>query len=446
MHKSEEAAFCIENWVQHMTTGAKTWRKWGLGVGGALVLAGMALVLLRSGPLAPVKVTVATVQQGTVSPAVFGIGTVEARRSWLVGPTTAGRVLQVRVDVGDTVQPGQLLAEMDPVDLDQRLAAADASLARARSAQAAAHAQLQDATARQALNAGNLRRNEDLARQAFISPGALEGRQQELASAQAAVQAAQANLGGTGQDVQRLAAERAALAQQRGNVRLLAPAAGVVTTREAEPGTTVVAGQAVLRLVDPASLWVKARIDQGRAAGLAVGQPAQVVLRSQPQQPLAARVARLELLADAVTEERLALLAFASVPKDASVGELAEVTVQLPTSARGLLLPNAALQRNAGQTGVWRLNTANQPEWVTVHVVASSLDGAVRVNNPPQGPAFLAEGDRVVTHSQKPVQAGMRLQVVDTLVPGGAGAVQPAQANASAGSRPGAGAPAEVAK
>lgn len=68
----------------------------------------------------------------------FGIGQVEARHSWMVGPTVAGRVLSVKVDVGDTVQPGQLLAEMDPVDLEQRLAALDASLARAQSTRQAA--------------------------------------------------------------------------------------------------------------------------------------------------------------------------------------------------------------------------------------------------------------------------------------------------------------------
>jgi HlyD family secretion protein len=56
-----------------------------------------------------------------LTPAVFGIGTVQARRSWIVGPTTAGRVLSVRADVGDAVKAGQLLADMDPVDLDQRL-------------------------------------------------------------------------------------------------------------------------------------------------------------------------------------------------------------------------------------------------------------------------------------------------------------------------------------
>jgi len=47
-----------------------------------------------------------------------------------------------------------------------------------------------------------------------------------------------------------------------------------------------------------------------------------------------------------------------------------------------------------------------------VKVGATGLDGMVRVDA--EG---LAEGDRVVQHSQKPVQAGMRLQVVDALVP-----------------------------
>ena len=222
-----------------------------------ILLGGLALALLvalvwvalRTGPLAPVKVQTTEVKKGRVTSEIFGIGQVEARHSWMVGPTVAGRVLSVKVDVGDTVQPGQLLAEMDPVDLEQRLAALDASLARAQSTRQAANAQVADAMARQALAATNLKRNEDLAQQNFISPGALDARTQEVASADAGVQAAQANLGGTGQDLTRLRAERAALSQQRENLKLVAPAAAMVTARDAEAGTTVVAGQAVLRLV-----------------------------------------------------------------------------------------------------------------------------------------------------------------------------------------------------
>ena len=54
--------------------------------------------------------TVTQVSQGEVAPALFGIGIVEARRAYLIGPTAAGRVSRLLVDVGDAVKAGQLLA------------------------------------------------------------------------------------------------------------------------------------------------------------------------------------------------------------------------------------------------------------------------------------------------------------------------------------------------
>ena len=250
----------------------------------------------------------------SLAPALFGIGTVEARRAYLIGPTTAARVLKVVVDVGDPVQAGQLLAEMDPVDIEERLSALDASIARAGSAAAAAEAQRKDALAKKDLAAINARRYADLADRNFISAGALEGRLQEQTSADAGVAAADANLAAARQDMTRLAAERAALRRQRDNARLLAPAAGVVTSRDAEPGSTVVAGQAVVKLVDPGSLWVKVRFDQGRSGGLAAGLRAEIVLRSDPARPLPGQVARVESVSDSVTEERLAQVASTASP------------------------------------------------------------------------------------------------------------------------------------
>ena len=397
-----------------MTMKPTNTRRLLLGGLALALVAALAFVALRTGPLAPVKVQVTEVKTGRVTPEIFGIGQVEARRSWLVGPTVAGRVRTVQVDVGDTVAPGQALAEMDPVDLDQRLAALDASLARAQSARQAAAAQVGDAQARRALAAANLKCNEDLARQAFISAGALEARTQEVASASAGVQAAQANLGGSAQDIIRLRAERAALAQQRGNLKLVAPAAALVASRDAEGGSTVVAGQAVLRLVDPASLWVKLRVDQGRSAGLAPGLAARIVLRSRPGEALAGRVVRVEPLADSVTEERLAMVAFDALPAGVSVGEMAEVTLALPATAEGLLLPNAALQQHEGTTGVWRLADGGL-RFVPVVPGVQGLDGTVQVKAAQD--AGLAEGDTVVLYSQKALQPDARISVVERLAP-----------------------------
>lgn len=384
-------------------------RRLGLGLLGVLLLVALAFVVMRSGPLAPTRVTVHKAESASVAPALFGIGTVEARRAYLIGPTAPGRVLRVAADVGDQVKAGQLLAEMDPVDIDERVAALDAAIARAGSAAVAAGAQRKDALAKKELAAINARRYTDLAEKNFISAGALEAKLQEQTSADAGASGAEANLAAARQDAQRLVAERAGLRQQRNNVRLLAPADGVVISRDAEPGSTVVAGQAVVRLVDPASLWVKVRFDQGRSAGLAAGLHADIALRSNPAQPLAGKVARLEAVSDSVTEERVAQVSFDQLPAGVSIGELAEVTVSLAPTAPALVVPNASLKRQGEATGVW-LAEGSGLRFVPVRIGQSGLDGRVQVLD------GLKAGDPVVVHSEKELSADSRIKVVNSLV------------------------------
>ena len=374
-----------------------------------LVVAALGFVAFRMGPLAPTKVTVSQVTNESLTPSVFGIGSVEAKQSWLMGPTVAGRVLRVYVDVGQTVKAGQLLAEMDPVELEQRLRAQEAALAKASSVEVAANAQVADAQARRELAHANLSRNKDLAKQNFISSAALEGREQEFQSADAAWHAAQANLQAAKQDAQRLQAERAAASLQRQNTRLVAPADAVVMSRDAESGSTVVAGQPVIRLANPASLWVKLRVDQGRSLGLEAGLSANIVLRSRPQQVLTGKVERVELQADSVTEERIAQVAFDQIPPSLSIGEMAEVTLNLQALTSAMVLPQASVKTHQGRTGVWRLKDGAL-EFVPVQWGLGSLDGRIQVL---QG---LTANDTVVVYSEKPLSTGGRFRVVDALV------------------------------
>ena len=384
-------------------------RRWGL-LGLAVLLIGLfVFVMMRAGPLAPVKVTLAQVKEGRMTPELFGVGTVEARRSWMIGPTVASRVLSVNVDVGDAVKAGQLLAEMDPVDLDQRLASLEAAIARAKSVHVAALAQQADALARRELAVSNWRRNQDLAQQNFISSGALESVVQTKASADAALEVARANVDAAAQDLSRTQADRAALLQQRTHVRLTAPADGVVSAREAEAGSTVVAGQAVLRVVDPGTLWVKLRVDQGRSGGLTPQLKARIVLRSEPQVVVPGRVARIELISDSVTEERIAQLSFDQLPAGLSVGEMVEATIELPVISDSLIVPAASVQRQGGTNGVWRI-VSGKPEFVVVQLGARSLDGQAQIRD------GLKAGDEVVVYSQKPLNTSSRVQVVDAIV------------------------------
>lgn len=352
-------------------------------------------VVLRSGPLAPVAVTVATVGDSAIAPGLFGLGTVEARRTYRIGPTLPGRISRLEVDVGDRVRAGQIMGEMDPVDLDDRIRAQDATINRLTVV-------VQDAESRQRFALAQAHRYEQLLAIRSSSEEIVAARQQDLQGANAALAAVR-------EDLARGRADRNALLAQRGNLRLIAPVDGLVTARDAEPGTTLVAGQAVLELIDPTSLWISVRFDQGSAHGLRAGLAARVVLRSRTGPPLAGRVLRIEPKADAVTEETLARVVFDASPNPLPpVGELAEVSVVLATLPSSAVIPNAAVQRMDGTTGVWQVVNGAQ-RFTPVTLGAVDLEGHVQVRH------GLRAGDRVVVYSAKALKAGSRIAVVDRI-------------------------------
>lgn len=359
------------------------------------LLALFVYVVLRSGPLAPVAVTLATVEQKALTPALFGIGTVGTRTTTKIGPTAAGRLLRLDVEVGDHVSAGQVLGEMEPLDINDRLNAQDAALQRVQ-------ASLREAQARQSYAQTQATRYTHLLAAQSTSEELAAAKQQELQVANAAVAAVQA-------EAARVRAERSGVTTQQRHLRLIAPAAGLVTQRLADPGSTVVAGQTVVEVVNPASLWMNVRLDQISAHGLAAGLPARVLLRSRAGQALAGRVLRVEPLADSVTEETLAKVVFNTLPEPLPpLGELAEVTVDLPTLAAQPVLPNAAVQRVGGQTGVWHW-TQEKLQFTPVTLGVADLEGNVQVLK------GLSVGDQVVVYSEKPLTARSRIHVAERL-------------------------------
>ncbi len=373
-----------------------------LAAGAAAFIAAFVWLLATQGPLAPVGVETAEVARGDLSPGVFGIGTVEAQHAYAVGPIQAGRLLRVRVDQGDRVHAGQLLAELDPVDLTQRAEAAGSAAARARQAAQAAQAQVAEAESRARLAQANSERYQALVRQNFVAREMADSRRHEADAAAAALEAARANATSALREIGRADAEARGIEQLRNSLRLVSPIDGVVTAREAEPGTTVVAGQAVLRLVDPARLWVRARVDQARAQGVSVGQSADIALRSVPGAVLSGKVVRIDLQSDALTEERIVNVAFDPAPEQLYLGELAEVTIRLPGANDVLVVPRAALAQHRGQLGVWRIEQGR----ARFQPVKPGVQSAQRV----QIVTGLAAGDRVIVYSAKQLEDDVRVR------------------------------------
>jgi len=375
--------------------------------GGIAVLLGW--LITSQGPLAPVKVTVAKVAQGTLVARTFGIGTVEARRSYALGPTLASRVMRVLVDQGDTVKAGQLVAELDPVDLTDRITSGELAAERAASAILAAQAQLVEAQSRAQIAGSVARRYADLRAKGFVSQEAADAKTHEANAAKAGADAATAQVAVARRDHERAQADVAGIGKLRTQARLVSPVDGVVSARLVEPGTTVVAGQAVLQVIDPATLWVKARIDQGQSRGVRVGQPAEIVLRSDPKRAYRGEVQRVDWVSDAVTEERIVNVGFASRPEGVSVGELIEVTINIAELANVRSVPAAAVKRVDRQDGVW-LFTEGRVTFRPVKVGITTLDGRSQVLD------GLGDGDEVIVHSEQSLKPDARVKVVTAIV------------------------------
>jgi len=352
-------------------------------------------VALRSGPLAPVSVTVVKVKNHSITPALFGIGTVVSRYTYKIGPIFVGRIKSLDVQVGDHIKAGQVLGEMDPVDLDQKIHAQSAAVKRAE-------AQVNEAqTSETYAHTQALRYQELLAARSSSEEIFMSKRYEQ--------QVAAARLNAAREESTRVRAELDALQDQRKNLVLIAPADGLVTARNADPGTTIVAGQAVIELIDPKSLWVNVRFDQIHANGLAADLPAKIVLRSQAVDFQVGRVLRVEPVADAVTEETLAKVVFDQLPEPLpAIGELTEITVALPALSTGPVIPNAAIQRIQGKVGVWQVINGDL-RFTPVNLGVADLDGHVQVRE------GLEADDQIVVYSARILNVRSRIHVVDQL-------------------------------
>jgi len=341
-----------------------------------------------------VPVTLTIVENKSITPALFGIGTVEARYTHKIGPTVTGRVKRLDAQVGDRVKAGQVLGEIDSVDLDERIRAQDAASKKAG-------AQLVEANTRQQFAQTQARRYEKLLAVHSASEEIVFTRQHELNVAEAGLNVAR-------NELTRIHAEREALVAQLGNLRLISPVDGMVVAREVDPGTTVSAGQTVVELIDPKSLWVNVRFDQIHTHGLIANLSALIVLRSQGG-VAAGHVFRIEPLADPVTEETLAKVLFDPLPDPLPpIGELAEVTIELPPLPMGPVLPNAAIQHINGQTGVWQV-IRDELHFTQVSLGTADLNGWIQVRE------GLKVDDQVVTYSAKALTQRSRIQVVEQM-------------------------------
>jgi len=144
--------------------------------------------------------------------------------------------------------------------------------------------------------------------------------------------------------------------------QVLSPYDGLVVRRDRDPGGVVVPGASLLQLISPNEIWISAWVDETAMAGLAPGQPARVVFRSEPSKSYPGEVARLGRETDRETREFLVDVRVKGLSKNWTVGQRAEVYIQTDRKSDALLVPEPFLRWREGKPGVF-VNAHGKTEW-----------------------------------------------------------------------------------
>lgn len=271
-------------------------RRWSWIVAGVVVAVAVVALLLRAILNAPIDVTAETVrltQTGTGAPSVLDAsGYVVARRQATVSSKIAGKVLDILIEEGMHVEKDQIVARLDASSQNALLALAEAQLESARAALVEVQAQLTQAEL-------DLLRTEALHRRQLTSTAEMDAARANAATLRARLAAGRKNV---------LVAQRSTEVSQDqlNNTVIRAPFAGVVVTKNAQPGemiSPISAGGGFTRtgictIVDMTSLEIEVDVNEAYIQRVQPGQAVNAVLDAYPGWQIPAAVIAIVPTAD----------------------------------------------------------------------------------------------------------------------------------------------------
>jgi RND family efflux transporter MFP subunit len=291
---------------------------------------------------------VIVVKKEEVRGKVHGPGTVQSRVPVIVSAKITGILEKLYADQGDKLRKGQLLAELDSVEVKAREAAAHAAKGRAQRDLVRAQADLIKSQAALALAQSNYQRDLEVFKPGYISPAVFDATKAALRVAESDVTANDATVKALESAVNQAESEAATAKALFGYTRIPAPMDGVITVRKAEVGDTVSPGTPIFQMADY-QIWAASWIDETRIAQLREGQKAVIRLRSG--RVFQGEVARLNKEADTVTRELEVDVRFDSLPDPLVVGEETEVDIDTG-SQTAPAVPLSAIAERKGAKGV----------------------------------------------------------------------------------------------
>jgi RND family efflux transporter MFP subunit len=383
------------------TSRAPRRRRLAIGLVVAAVVAAAVAFAMRARPVVVETVT-ATAPDATGRTAVLNAsGYVVARRLATVASKVTGRLVEAGIEEGTTVEAGQVLARLD----DATARAAYEVAVRQREA---AEKNLREIEVRLADARRTLTRTQELRGRALVAQSVADTAEADANALAARLDAVRAEVG----------VAESALRQRRQDLEDLvirAPFAGVVISKDAQPGemvSPISAGGGFTRtgiatIVDMESREIEVDVNEAFINRVKPGQPAEATLDAYPGEPLAARVINIVPAADRQKATVRVRIAFERLDPRILPDMGVKVRFFGEAAAAGpravALVPEATLVREGEQTWVWRLEEGRLTRRPVR--VAAPVGDAVPVLE------GLAPGDTVVAGPREALREGARATV-----------------------------------
>lgn len=245
----------------------------------------------------------------------------------------SGYIKTWKVDIGDSVKEGQLLAEIDTPEIEQQLAQARAQLSQSEAA-------LVQAKANKGYSTTTLERLNTLAPKGVASQQELEKAQAQSVVDQSSVEVAEAN-------VQAQKANLGRIQQTLSFARVTAPFAGTINQRNIERGTLVSTSTPLFRLSQTDTVRVFIQMPQDVAPSVKIDAPAQVTVREFPGRAFEGKVARTAAALDPTSRTMQTEIRVPNPQHELLAGMYAQVAVTLPSPHRVWELPATAVMTDA---------------------------------------------------------------------------------------------------
>ncbi len=342
---------------------------------------------------APAYLT-ATASRADIESSVLAIGMLEAYKQVDVGSRTSGQLKSLKVARGDTVKKDQLLAEIDPSLLTNKLRAAQIEKEILSMEQEGKKADLRYAT-------WNYQRQQQLLKHDSTSRQAFEEARSKWLALKANVAALQARIRKAQADVE--------VAQtDLGFTRITAPIDGEVVAIVTKEGQTVIASQLVpviLKLADMRTMTVKIQVPEADVIQIHPGQTAYFTILGQPKRRFYGKLREVESAPQNFLDDKTssssqskdaavfynALFDIPNADRQLRIGMTTETHIVLDAAQKTLIIPTAALSRPdaKGNATVRVLLPRNQ---VQVRKVQVGINNNVKA----QILAGLKEGEQVI--------------------------------------------------